>query len=82
MIGCFAGTLPVMVSPLAFSSATSICAYFGKYFESGSSIKSLPRSCNCSAASATIGLVMDAMLKMVSLVIATPAFLSRKPNAS
>ena len=82
MIGCRAGTLPVIVSPFWSSSATSMLANFGKYFDSGSSISSLPRSCSCSAASATIGLVIDAMLKIVSLVIATSAALSRKPNVS
>ncbi len=43
---------------------------------------SRPCSVSISAPTAVIGLVIEAMLKMVSVVIATPAALSRQPNAS
>ena len=54
-------------------------ANFGKYFDRGSSIRSLPCSYSNSAPTVVIGLVMEAMLKMVSVVMATLAALSRKP---
>src|ERR1700737_297784 len=48
-------------------------ANFGKYLLKGSSIRSLPCSYSIRAPTAVIGLGIEAMLKMVSVVMATPA---------
>ena len=50
--------------------------------DTGSASVSLPSSISMMAATLTIGLVIEAMRKMVSLVIATLASLSRKPKES
>ena len=73
-----AGTLSATGSP-ASRTATCMSANFGKYFASGSSISSLPCSTSISAPTAVIGLVIEAMLKMVSVVMGTLAALSRQP---
>jgi hypothetical protein len=73
-----AGTVSSTGSP-ASRNATRMSVNFGKYFASGSSIRILPCSTSISAPTAVIGLVIEAMLKMVSVVIATPAALSRQP---
>src|ERR1700730_4532205 len=71
-----AGTVSAVGSP-ASRTATRMLANFGKYLASGSSIRILPRSYSIRAPTVVIGLVIDAMLKMVSVVIARPAALSR-----
>ena len=77
-----AGTVPVIASPAGLSCATFMSANCGRYFETGSSRVSAPSSTSMSVTAATIGLVIDAMLKIASVVIFDPATLSRKPNAS
>src|SRR4030088_1405685 len=76
-----AGTVSAVGSP-ASRTATRMLANFGKYLLSGSSIRILPCSYSIKAPTAVIGLVIEAILKMVSVVMATPAALSRQPYAS
>ena len=52
------------------------------YFDTGSASDSLPSSTSIMAATVVMGLVIDAMRKIVSLVIGALASLSRKPNDS
>ena len=57
-------------------------AYSGSHFEMGSSSRKRPSSNSIMSAADTIGLVIDAISKMVSGVIGWPASLSRNPCAS
>jgi len=77
VMGRAAGTESSTVSPAWSITATRMSANFGKYIAKGSSIVSRPCSTSFRAPTATMGLVIDAMLKIVSAVIATPAALSR-----
>src|SRR6266571_4295137 len=81
VIGRLTGTVSAVGSPLASRAATRMLANFGKYLLSGSSIRILPCSYSIKAPTAVIGLVIEAMLKMVSVVMATPAALPRQPLA-
>ena len=79
VIGRAAGTEPAM-APTASSVATFMsvrCS--GRCLLAGSSITRRPCSARVRAATVVIGLVIEAMLKMVSTVIGTPAALSRQP---
>ena len=54
----------------------------GMYFDTGSASDSLPSSIRIMAATVVIGLVIEAMRKIVSLVIGALVSLSRKPKES
>ena len=66
-----------MASPAGLRTATCMRANCGRYFASGSSIDSFPCSSRPSAATVVSGLVIDAMLKMASVVIDAFVALSR-----
>ena len=76
VIARVAGTVSTMADLSAFITATRIVPNCGRNFDTGSSIRIRPCSYNISAPDATIGLVIDAMLKIASVVIGVPAALS------
>ena len=56
--------------------------YFGRYFATSSSSVSLPSSTSIMMAAEVTGLVIDAMLKIVSFVIGVLLSVLLWPNAS
>jgi hypothetical protein len=56
--------------------------YFGKYFATSSSSFNFPSSTSIMMAAEVIGLVIDAMLKIVSFVIGFPVSVLLTPDAS
>ena len=61
---------------------TSGVLYFGRYFATSSSSFSLPSSMRIMMAAEVIGLVIDAMLKIVSFVIGALRIVLLRPNPS
>ncbi len=76
---CGSSAISTVPSALAFFTETFVSAKAGIYFDTGSASESLPSSISISAATATIGLVIEAMRKIVSVFIGALASLSRKP---
>ncbi len=74
-----AGTVSDGLSRLV---ATRMLPSIGKCLPTGSLTITRPSSNSCISATEAIGLVIEAMLKIVSFAIGAPASLSRQPIAS
>src|SRR4051812_1095030 len=82
VIGRFAGRVSYVASVSLNLLMTSGSLYFGRYFATSSSSFSFPSSTSIITATDVIGLVIDAMLKIVSFVIGVRSSVLLTPNAS